>query len=67
MYSYVIEVADSESNFGWFSTALDWEIFAFYNLLKYAQGRPGRREHVHLSQNFGTTKENPPLFRLKLV
>ena len=51
VYSYVIEVADSESDFGLFSTALVSEIIAFYHL-KYARGRPGRRGHVHLGQNF---------------
>ena len=52
MYSNVIEVADSESDLGFFSTALVSEIFAFYHLLEYARGRPGRRGHVHLSHNF---------------
>ena len=51
-YSYVIEVADSESDLGLFSTALVSEIFAFSHLLEYARGRPGRRGHVHLGQNF---------------
>ena len=51
MYSYVIEVADSESDLGLFSTALISEIFAFYHLLEYARGRPKRRGHVHLGQN----------------
>ena len=48
--SYVIEVADFKSVLGLFSTALVSEILAFYHLLKNAQGRPGRRGHVHLSQ-----------------
>ena len=52
MYSYVIEVADSESDLCLFSTALVSKIFAFYHLLEYARGRPGRRGHVHLGQNF---------------
>ena len=52
MYSYVIEVADSESDLVIFSTALVSEIFAFYHLLEYALGRPGRRGHVHLGHNF---------------
>ena len=47
MYSYVIEVADSESDLGLHGKALVSEIFAFYNLLEYARGRPGRRGHVH--------------------
>ena len=51
MYFYVIEVADSESDLGLFSTALVSEIFAFYHLLEYARGRPGRRGHVHIGQN----------------
>ena len=51
MYSYVIEVADSESDLGFFSTALVSEIFAFYHL-EYARGRPGRRGHVHIGHNF---------------
>ena len=50
VYSYVIEVADSKSVLGLFSTALVSEIFAFYHLQKNAQGRPGRRGHVHLGQ-----------------
>ena len=52
MYSYVIEVADSESDLVFFSTALVSEIFVFYHLLEYARGRPGRRGHVHLGHNF---------------
>ena len=51
VYSYVIEVANSKSVLGLFSTALVSEIFAFYHLLKNAQDRPGRRGHVHLGQN----------------
>ena len=51
MYFYVIEGADSESDLGLFSTALVSEIFAFYHLLEYARGRPGRRGDVHLGQN----------------
>ena len=49
MSSYVIEVADSESDLGLFSTALVSEIFALYHLLEYARGRPGYRGH---NQNF---------------
>ena len=52
VYSYVIEVADSESDFGLHGKALVSEIFAFYHLLEYARGRPGRRGHVHLGHNF---------------
>ena len=37
-----IEVADSESDLVFFSTALVSEIFAFYHLLECARGRPGR-------------------------
>ena len=52
VYSYVIQVADSESDFGLHGRSLISEVFAFY-YLKIAQGRPGRRGHVHLgnSQN----------------
>ena len=42
VYSHVIEVADSESGLGLFSTTLVSEIFAFYHL-EYARGRTGRR------------------------
>ena len=52
MYSYVIEVADSESDLGLHGKPLVSEIFAFYHLLKYARGRQGRRGHVHLGHNF---------------
>ena len=52
VYSYVIEVADSESVLGLHGRALVSEIFAFYHLLEYARGRPGRRGHVHLGHNF---------------
>ena len=52
VYSYVIEVADSESNLGLHGRALVSEIFAFYHLLEYARGPPGRRGHVHLGHNF---------------
>ena len=52
MYSYVIEVADSESDLGLRGKALVSEIVAFYHLLEYARGRPGRRGHVHLGQIF---------------
>ena len=51
VYSYVIEVADSESDLSLHSRALVSEIFAFYHLLEYARGRPGRRGHVHLGHN----------------
>ena len=52
MYSYVIEVADSESDLGLFNRGLVSEIFAFYHLQENAFGRPGRRGHVHLGQIF---------------
>ena len=52
MYSYVIEVADSEYNIGLHDKPLVSEIFAFYHLLENAFGRPGCRGHVHLGQNF---------------
>ena len=48
VYSYVIEVADSESDLGLFSTTLVSEIFAFYDILEYARGPTGRRGHVQL-------------------
>ena len=48
VYSYVVEVADSESDLGLHGKPLVSEIFAFYHLLEYARGRPGRRGHVHL-------------------
>ena len=51
MYSYVIEVAHSESDLGLHGKPLVTEIFAFYHL-KYARGRPGRRGHVHLGHKF---------------
>ena len=51
VYSYVIEVADSESDLGLHGRALVSEIFAFYHL-EYARGRPGRRGHVHIGHNF---------------
>ena len=52
MHSYVIEVADSESEFGLHSTPLVSEIFTFYHLLESALCRPGRRGHdVHLLPN----------------
>ena len=50
-YSYVIEVADSEYQLLLHHKFLVSAIFAFYHLLKYAQGRPGRRAHVHLGHN----------------
>ena len=52
VYSYVIEVADSESDLGLHDKALVLEILAFYHLLKPARGRQGRRGHVHLGQIF---------------
>ena len=52
VYSYVIDVADSESVLGLHGRALVSEIFAFYHLLEYARNRPGRRGHVHLGHNF---------------
>ena len=52
MYSYVSEVADSESEFGFHSTRLVSEIFAFYYLLEIVVCRPGRRGHdIHLVPN----------------
>ena len=52
VYSYVIEVADSEYQLHFNHKPLVSKIFAFYHLLKYARGRPGRRGHVHLGHNF---------------
>ena len=39
VYSYVLEVADSESDLGLHGRALVSEIFAFYHFLEYARGR----------------------------
>ena len=53
VYSYVIEVADSESGLGLRGNALVSErswAFAFYHLLENALWRPGRRGSVHLGQ-----------------
>ena len=47
VHSYVIEVANSESDLGLHGKSLISEIFAFYHLQDIAQGRPGRRGHVH--------------------
>ena len=52
VYSYLIEVADSESDLGLHGKPLVSEIFTFYHLLEYARSRPGRRGHVHLGHNF---------------
>ena len=51
MYSYVVEVADSEYDLGLHGKHLVSEIFAFYHL-EYARGRLGRRGHVHVGHNF---------------
>ena len=51
VYSYVIEIANSESD-GLHGKDLVSEILAIYLLLENARGRPGRRGHVHLGQNF---------------
>ena len=51
MYSYVIKVADSESDLGLHSTQVS-EIFAFYHLVENVLCRPGRRSYVHLGQKF---------------
>ena len=50
MYSYVIEVADSESYLGLHGQSQISEIFAFYHLLENALGRRGRHGHVHFGQ-----------------
>ena len=47
-YSYIIEIADSESDLGLYDKALVSKIFAFYHLLENALGRTGRRGHVQL-------------------
>ena len=52
VYSYVIEVADSESDLGLLLKALISEIFVFYHFMEYVRDRPGRRGHVHLGRNF---------------
>ena len=62
VYSYVIEVTDSESDLGLHGKALVPEIFAFYHLLEYARGRPGRRGHVHLGHNFSIQIFNSKFF-----
>ena len=49
VYSYVIRRADSESDFGLFSTTLVSEISAFYHLLGIALRRPRCRGRVHLT------------------
>ena len=49
MYSYVVEIADSESDISLHGKALVSEILAFYHL-ECARGRPKRRGHVHLGQ-----------------
>ena len=51
VYSYVIEVADSESDLGLHGEALVSEIFAFYHFLENALWRPGRHGSVHIGQN----------------
>ena len=58
MYSYVIEIADSEYQLRLHGKALVWEILAFYHLLENALGRPGRRCHVHLGQFFKNVCES---------
>ena len=66
VYSYVIEVADSESDLGLHDRALVSDIFSFYHL-EYARGRPGRRGHVHLGHNFSFqifSKLQKNIFRL---
>ena len=62
MYSYVIEVAD----LGLHGKPLVSEIFAFYHLLEYARGRPGRRAHVHLGHNFSIQIFNSKIFNIFL-
>ena len=47
-----IEVTYSESDLGLHGKAFVSEIFAFYHLLKYARGRPGRRGYVNLCHKF---------------
>ena len=50
VYSYVVKIADCESDLGLHGKALVSEILAFYHLLKYARGQPGSRGHVDLGQ-----------------
>ena len=64
VYSYVIEVADSESDLGLHGRALVSEIFAFYHLLEYARGRQGRRGHVHLGHNFSIQNYFSKIFNI---
>ena len=54
VYFFVIEVADSETDLGLFSTALVPNILLFYHLLDYARGRSVPRGHLHIFQNFYT-------------
>ena len=50
VYSYVIEVADPESDLGLHDKALVSKIFSFYHL-ENALGRPGSRGHVYLGNS----------------
>ena len=43
------------------------EILAVYHLLKYARGRPGRRGHVYLGQNFFDVLERLEFLRVLKV
>ena len=52
MYSYVIEVGDSESDLGLHDKTLVPEIFAFYHLLENALWRPESCDYVHLDHGF---------------
>ena len=61
MYSYVIEVADSESDLGFCNRGLVSEIFAFYHLLENSLRRSGRRGHVHLVINKACPNSAPPI------
>ena len=48
VYSYVIEIPDSESEFGFYNKGLVSEIIAFYHFQNNALSRPGRRCYVPL-------------------
>ena len=51
VYSYVIKVADSESDLGLHNKALVSKIFAIYHL-ENALGRPGGHVHLGNSRKF---------------
>ena len=52
VYSYVIEVANSEYDFVLSDRGLNLEILVFYHLQENTLCRPGRHAYVHLAQKF---------------